>query len=89
MNENTEEVVQVVKSGPEETFTYLYEDKFQMEDLENRTLLLNDVIERTNIDESFYDKQYRVEYYFLPEEAKKIGAADYIVGKDCSLNDIL
>ena len=47
------------------------------------------VLDRTSIDEATYNEKLRVEWYFLPEEGKKIGAVDYIVGKDCSIDEIV
>lgn len=47
------------------------------------------VLLRTNLDEQVYDAKSRVEWWFLPEEAKRIGAADFVVGKDCTMSDIL
>lgn len=47
------------------------------------------IMSRTKIDDKLYDEKYRVEWYFLPNEGKQIGAIDYIVGADCSMNDIL
>ena len=47
------------------------------------------VLGQTNIDEATYDEKMRVEWYFLPDEAKEIGVAHYIIGKDCKLSEIL
>ena len=47
------------------------------------------IVEHSNIDESVYDEKYRVEWYFMANEAKTLGVADYIVGMDCSMDDIL
>ena len=47
------------------------------------------VVERTQISPKTYDKKYRIEWYFLPEEAKRIGVIDYIVGVDCPLSEIV
>lgn len=47
------------------------------------------IISHTNIDENLYNEKYRVEWYFLPEEAKSVGVVDYIVGKDCSLEEVI
>lgn len=60
---------------------------FEMVQLEGMTKQY--IIDHTNIDEKLYDKKYRVEWYFLPDEGKKIGAVDYIIGKDCSINEIV
>lgn len=47
------------------------------------------IISRTSIDDSLYNEKYRVEWYMLPEEAKLHGICDYIVGKDCKLDEII
>lgn len=47
------------------------------------------IISHTKIDEETYDIKYRVEWYFLPKEAKKIGVIDYIVGEDCDIDEII
>lgn len=47
------------------------------------------VLSNTKISKSVYDKKYRIEWYMYGEEAKKYGVVDYIVGKDCTLDEIL
>lgn len=47
------------------------------------------IMSRTSIDEKLYDEKYRVEWYFYPTEAKKNGVLDYIVGEDCTINEII
>lgn len=47
------------------------------------------VLSKTKITKNMYEKNYRVEWYFLPDEAKKYGIVDYIIGEDCDINDIL
>lgn len=47
------------------------------------------IMSRTNISNDLYDEKYRVEWYMLPSEAKKHGIVDYIVGKDCTLDEII
>ena len=47
------------------------------------------IMERTNIKPDFYEAKYRVEFYFLPDEAKELGVAHYIIGEDCTMQDIL
>lgn len=46
-------------------------------------------IEKTLLTKKEYDKRYRDEWYFLPDEAKKYGFVDYIIGQDCELDEIL
>lgn len=47
------------------------------------------IMSRTNIDNDLYDAKYRVEWYMLPNEAKQHGILDYIVGVDCTIDEIL
>jgi len=47
------------------------------------------ILSRTKIDDKLYEEKYRVEWYFYPEEAKKYGVADYIVGVDCDINEVV
>lgn len=56
----------------------------QMEDY-----IRNYVISRTDIGEKTYNKNYRKEWYFYPDEAKKLGVVTHIVGTDCDIDDIL
>lgn len=58
------------------------------DNLEERTK--QHVLEFTKMDEEFYDKHYDQEYYmYANEEGKKLGCVDYIIGEDCTLDDIL
>ena len=61
--------------------------KFDLEQTEKR--IKNHVLKHTNITEEVYNAKYRIEWYSYPEEAKKFGVCDYIVGEDCELDDIL
>ena len=47
------------------------------------------VVEHTKIGSDLYDQNSRLEWYFLPEEAKSHGIVDYIVGSDCKIDSIL
>ena len=47
------------------------------------------ILSHTKISEEKYEEKYRVEWYFYPEEAKENGITDFIVGKDCELDQIL
>lgn len=64
-------------------------DRMEFETIQLEKMTKEYIMSRTNIDEKLYDEKYRVEWYFLPDEGKKIGAIDYIIGKDCSIEDIL
>lgn len=47
------------------------------------------VLKYTNISEDFYDENYEKEVYLYADEAKELGCVDYIIGEDCTLDDIL
>ncbi len=47
------------------------------------------VLSHSKITEQEYDDNYRVEWYMFADEAKKLGFVDYIVGEDCTLDDIV
>lgn len=47
------------------------------------------VLEHSNLTEKEYDENYRVEFYTYADEAKKYGFTDYIIGVDCSLDEVL
>jgi ATP-dependent Clp protease protease subunit len=47
------------------------------------------VLEKTAITPKMYDKNYRVEWYMSAEKAMELNVCDYIVGDNCTLNDIL
>lgn len=46
-------------------------------------------IARSNITGEEYDNKLRVEWYLFAEEAKEKGFCDYIIGKDCDIDDIV
>lgn len=47
------------------------------------------VLKYTKISDDIYEKQYRREWWFLPEEGQEIGAVDKIIGKDCDIDQII
>ena len=61
--------------------------EFETEQLEEHTR--NFVLNHTSIEEDFYKEKYRIEWYMLPEEARRYGICDYIVGKDCTIDEII
>lgn len=61
--------------------------EFESNQVEKRTKEY--IMSHTNINEKLYDEKYRVEWYMYPEEAKKNGVCDYIVGIDCDIDEIL
>lgn len=47
------------------------------------------VLSRTKITSEMYDSQMRKEWYMFADEAKELGVTDYIIGEDCTINDII
>lgn len=47
------------------------------------------VLEKTAITSKMYDKNYRTEWYMSAEKAMELNICDYIVGENCTLDDIL
>ena len=47
------------------------------------------VLARTQITSEMYDYQMRKEWYMFADEAKNLGVTDYIIGIDCSINEIV
>lgn len=47
------------------------------------------VLSRTKITSEMYDSQMRKEWYMFVDEAKALGVTDYIIGEDCTINDII
>lgn len=47
------------------------------------------VLNNTRITEEFLDEIADREYYIFAKEAKELGVIDYIVGQDCTLDDVL
>lgn len=64
-------------------------DRIEFETIQVAEMTKRYVLEQTSISEATYNEKLRVEWYLLPDEAKSIGAVDYIVGKDCSIDDII
>ena len=60
---------------------------FETEQLEEHTRKF--VLNHTSIEEDFYKEKYRIEWYMLPDEAKRYGICDHIVGEDCTIDDIV
>lgn len=51
---------------------------------------LDDIIlNNTRITEEFLDEIADREYYIFAKEAKELGVIDYIVGQDCTIDDVL
>ena len=64
-------------------------DRMDFETKELEAMTKEYIMSRTKIDSDLYDEKYRVEWYMLPETAKKYGIVDYIVGKDCTIEEII
>ena len=47
------------------------------------------ILSKTNITKKQYKEKYKIEWYFLPDTAKKYGFTDYIIGEDCEIDEIL
>lgn len=47
------------------------------------------VLAHSKIKEDEYDEKFRADWYMFPEEAKERGCVDYIIGVDCTMNDIV
>lgn len=47
------------------------------------------ILDRTCMDEEFYDSVYDQEYWMYPQEAKELGVVDKIIGEDCDIDEIL
>lgn len=47
------------------------------------------VLKMTKITSEMYDAQMRKEWYMFADEAKELGIADYIIGEDCDLDEII
>lgn len=47
------------------------------------------VLSKTKITSEMYDSQMRKEWYMFADEAKELGVTDYIIGEDCTINEII
>lgn len=63
-------------------------DRMEFETNQLERMTKKYILEHTKIDDKTYDEKYRVEWYFLPDEGKDIGVVDYIIGKDCTIDEI-
>ena len=64
-------------------------DRMEFETQQIEKMTREYVLSRTKITEDVYEQKYRVEWYFLPQEAKEIGVTDYIIGTDCDIDEII
>lgn len=47
------------------------------------------ILANSTMKEKDYDKNLRREWYMFAQEAKSMGLTDFIIGEDCTLNDVL
>lgn len=47
------------------------------------------IVMRTNITPELYDSQLRKEWYMFADEAKELGVTDFIIGVDCTIDEIV
>lgn len=64
-------------------------DRIDFEAGQLEQMTKNYIMSHTNIDEVTYDAKYRMEWYTLPDEAKSYGICDFIIGKDCDIDEII
>ena len=64
-------------------------ERIEYETGELERLTKDFVLENTKITNELYDEKYRAEWYMLPTKAKEYGIVDYIVGVDCTIDEIL
>lgn len=64
-------------------------DRMEFETIQLEKMTKEYIMSRTKINEQLYNEKYRCEWYFLPNEGKEIGAVDFIIGKDCFIDEIL
>ena len=64
-------------------------DRMEFEAVQLEQVTKQYILNRTKIDEKLYDENYRVEWYMLPEEAKRLGICTDIIGIDCDIDDIV
>lgn len=64
-------------------------DQIEFESIQLEGMTKDFVVSHTKIDDELYKEKHRMEWWFLAKEAKKVGVADYIVGEDCDIDEIL
>ena len=47
------------------------------------------ILEKSNITSDEYDSKLRVEWYLFADEAKEKGFVDFIIGRDCDIEEII
>lgn len=74
--------------------TFLYNSMSKVKDTAAFYSVLEDkiknyVLAHSSLTSKEYDKKYGSEWYMFPEEAKKYGFVDYIVGVDVDIDEII
>lgn len=64
-------------------------DRMEFEAQQVEVMVKKYIMDHTSIDEDLYNEKYRIEWYMLPQEAKRYNIADYIVGEDCDIDDMI
>lgn len=64
-------------------------DRIEFETGQLEQMTKDYVLENTNITNEKYEEKQMREWYMLPNEAKELGVVDYIVGVDCTINEII
>lgn len=64
------------------------QDKMEFNKLQEQRIR-DYVLSHSKVTPEEYDAKLRVEWYMFPDEAKKNGFVDYIIGEDCSLEEII
>ncbi|MCD8290015.1 MAG: ATP-dependent Clp protease proteolytic subunit, partial [Prevotella sp.] len=47
------------------------------------------ILAQTDITDKMYERNKRIEWYFYPDEGKKLGVVTHIVGTDCDFDSII
>lgn len=64
-------------------------DQIEFESIQLEGMTKDFIISHTKIAEELYKEKHRMEWWFLAKEARQVGVADYIVGEDCDMDEIL
>lgn len=64
-------------------------DKIEFETKQIESMVKDYVLNQTTITPELYEKNERVEWYMLADEAKKYGIAQFIIGDDCGIEEII
>lgn len=63
-------------------------DRIEFESVQLDEVIRKHVTGKTKISEKTYAKKAHNEWYFFAEEAKSLGVVDYIIGADCTIDDL-